>query len=313
MQMPAPLDSADSNDPMPLPVRQSSLWAWITPALSVAILAFVAWHFRNLDMAQLVSIVPRNPLFWIVFFAYYATGTLADFAIFRWLWKIPFEGLVALARKNIGNELIVDYLGEAYFYSWARRKVKMDASPFGAVKDVAILSALVSNFFTLAMMALAYPYARNMNLGLTTTALWTSVGVIVVVSLLVTLFSHRLFSLPRKQLLGISGIHFGRLLISNTLLALCWNLALPDVALGWWLVLATFKMLLGRLPLISNKDVVFAGFAVLVIGHDTDIQVLMAFMTALILATHLALGALLAVADLVTIRLPGRAAKSRQG
>lgn len=309
MQMQAPLESANSKDPMPLPVRQSSLWAWITPALSVAILAFVIWHFRDLDMAQLVSIVPTNPLFWAVFAVYYATGTLADFAIFRWLWKIPFEGLIALARKNIGNELIVDYLGEAYFYSWARRKVKMDASPFGAVKDVAILSALVSNIFTLAMMAAAYPYARNLNLGLTSSALMTSVGVIIVVSLLVALFSRRLFSLTRNELLGISGIHFLRLLVGNVLLAVCWSLALPDVALGWWLVLATFKMLLGRLPLISNKDVVFAAFAVLVVGHDTDIQVLMAFMTTLILATHLVLGAVLAVGDLVTIRLPGKAAK----
>ena len=33
---------------------------------------------------------------------------------------------------------------------------------------------------------------------------------------------------------------------------------------------------------IGVLAVVFAGFAVLVIGHDTDIQVLMAFMTALI-------------------------------
>ncbi len=310
MQMPAPIESAEPQDPLPLPVRQSGLWAWITPALSVAILAFVAWHFRNFKPAELVSIVPTNPLFWVVFLLYYATGTLADFAIFRWLWKIPLEGLIALARKNIGNELIVDYLGEAYFYSWARRKVKMDASPFGAVKDVAILSALVSNFFTLAMMAIAWPYARNMNLGLTSSALWTSVGVIVVISLLVTLFGGRLFSLSRKALIGISAIHFGRLLVGNVLLALCWSLALPDVALGWWLVLATFKMLLGRLPLISNKDVIFAAFAVLVVGHDTDIQVLMAFMTALILATHLTLGAVLAVADLVTIRLPGRSHKA---
>ncbi len=306
MSVKAPLDSAESKDPLPLPVRQSTLWAWITPALSIAILAFIAWHFRNFDTAQLVSIVPTSSLFWLVFILYYCTGTVADFAIFRWLWKIPLEGLIALARKNIGNELIVDYLGEAYFYSWARRKVKMDASPFGAVKDVAILSAVVSNLFTLAMMAIVWPYARDLNFGITSTALWTSVGVIIVISLLVAVFSGRLFSLPRGQLWGISGIHLARLVVSNSLLALAWSLALPDVALGWWLVLATFKMLLGRLPLISNKDVIFAAFAVVIVGHDTDIQVLMAFMTTLILATHLILGAILAVGDLVTIRLPGR-------
>ncbi len=269
--------------------------------LVVAILGFVAWHFRHLDFAQLVAIVPTNPMFWIVYAAYYCCGTVFDFWIFRWLWKVPLEGLIALARKNIGNELIVDYLGEAYFYGWARRKVKMETSPFGAVKDVAILSALLSNIFTLAMMALAYPYARSIDLGMTSNAVWASVGVIMVISLLVALFSRRLFSLSRDQLLGISAIHFVRLLAANILVALCWSLALPNVALGWWLLLATFRMLLSRLPLISNKDVVFAAFAVLVVGHDTEIQVLIAFMTALILATHLLLGAVLAIGDLVTI------------
>ncbi len=165
---------------------------------------------------------------------------------------------------------------------------------------MAILSALVSNVFTLAMMAIAYPFAKSLDLGLTSKALWASVGVIVIISLLVALFSRRIFSLPREQLWGVAGIQFGRLLVGNLLLALCWSLALPHVAIGWWLVLATFKMLLSRLPLVSNKDVVFA-FAVLVVGQEPQIQVLMAFMAALILATHLALGAALAIGDLVTI------------
>ena len=42
-------------------------------------------------------------------------------------------------------------------------------------------------------------------------------------------------------------------------------------------------------------------FAVLAVGHDTEIQILMAFMATLILATHLTLGSLLAIGDLVTI------------
>lgn len=301
MQIPAQSDDDASKDPLPLPVKQSTLWMWITPALSIAILAVVAWHFRTLDLAQIRAAVPTNPLFWLAFFAYYFTGLTIDFIIFRWLWGIPLEGLVALARKNVGNELIVDYLGEAYFYGWARKKVKMEGSPFGAVKDVAILSAVVSNIFTLAMLALVYPYAQSLRLGVASSTLAASVGIIALVSLLVALFGKRIFSLPRNKLFGISALHFLRLLLSNGLLALAWSLALPNVALGWWLVLATAKMLLGRLPLISNKDVIFAGVAVLLVGHDTEIQILMALITTLILLTHLTIGAALAIGDLVTI------------
>ncbi len=293
--------AADPRDPPPLAVGQSQLWVWITPALSVAILAVVAWHFRTLDTRQLAAAVPTDPLFWLVFVAYYMSGLLVEFAIFRWLWGIPIEGLVALARKSIGNELLVDYLGEAYFYSWARKKVKMEGSPFGAVKDVAILSALVSNVFTLALMALVYPFASTVDLGFTGSALATSVGLVIIVSLGVAAFGKRIFSLNLKQLWVIAGLHLLRLILSNALLALAWSLALPKVALGWWLILATAKMLLSRLPLISNKDVVFAGFAILLVGHDTEITVLMAVMASLILITHLIVGAALAIGDFVTV------------
>lgn len=308
MQINIPTNNTDdpSKDPMPLPVKQSSLWVWITPALSVAILAVVAWQFRTFDAQDLIKSIPSNPLFWIAFFGYYFTGLAFDFLIFRWLWRIPNEGVIALARKNVTNELIVDYLGEAYFYSWARKKIKMEGSPFGAVKDVAILSAVVSNLFTLAMMALVYPYAQSLNLGFTGSALAASVGVIMVVSIIVFLFSKRIFSLNRTQLWGISAMHFARLLVGNVLLAVVWAIALPDVALGWWLVLATVRMLLSRLPLISNKDIIFAAVAVLAVGQDTEIQLLIALITTLILLTHLVIGAALAIGDLATIRTKPR-------
>ncbi|MCW2349887.1 MULTISPECIES: hypothetical protein [unclassified Sphingobium] len=305
MQTPAPAPSSDdpSKDPIPLPVRQTSWWVWITPALSIAILAVVIWQFRSFRLDDLLQTIPANPLFWVAFFGYYFTGLAFDFIIFRWLWHIPGEGLIALARKNVTNELIVDYLGEAYFYSWARKKIKMEGSPFGAVKDVAILSAVVSNIFTLAMMALVYPYAKSLNLGITSSALAASVGVIMVVSLLVFVFSKRIFSLTRTQLWAISGLHFARLLVGNVLLAVVWSLALPDVALGWWLVLATVRMLLSRLPLISNKDIIFAAVAVFAVGQDSEIHILIALITTLILLTHLVIGAVLAIGDLATIRV----------
>ena len=59
------------------------------------------------------------------------------------------------------------------------------------------------------------------------------------------------------------------------LTALMWHLAMPAVALSWWLLLATMRMLLSRLPFVPNKDIVFAGIAVLLVGHDLEIAALM--------------------------------------
>jgi len=302
----APLpDGQASSDPQPLAVHQSNLLRWATPALSIAILAAICWQlfFRgNLDLAELRAAIPTSPLFWVVFAVYYFAPVIADFTIFRRLWGIPAEGFIALTRKQVGNELIVDYLGEAYFYGWARKKLNMATSPFGAVKDVAILSALVANVCTLTMIAVAYPYARNLDLGVAGTTLAWSLGLVVVISILVVVFGRRLFSLPKADLWWIALVHFLRVVATTGLIAFAWSLALPNVALGWWILLATVRLLLSRLPLISNKDVVFAGVAVFLLGNDTEIKVLMAVMATIALATHLLVGAVLAIGDLIPAR-----------
>jgi hypothetical protein len=293
--------NAEVGDPLPLAVRRSPLWRWATPLLSGAILIAVAYQLRNLDFAQLESIVPTNPLFWIVFALYYFAGVIADFTIFRRLWGIPFEGFIALTRKLVSNELLFGYVGEVYFYSWARKKVAMAASPFGAVKDVAILSALVGNAFTLAMMAVAYPLIGNLRLGIATQTILISVGFVILVSVLVVVFGNRLFSLTKSQLWMVAGVHSARIVATTGLVALAWSLALPFVALSWWIILATCRLLIGRLPFMPNKDVVFAGVAVFLVGHDVEISQLMALMAVLILSTHLVVGAALAIGDFVTV------------
>ncbi len=202
--------------------------------------------------------------------------------------------------------MLVDYLGEAYFYSWARKKMNMVTSPFGAVKDVAILSALVSNGVTIVMMALAYPYAHEFNFGVAPLTIAASIGIVAVISIVVVAFGKRLFSLTRAQLWWVSGVHLTRLVATNLLLALAWSLALPDVALTWWLVLVTINMLLGRLPLISNKDVIFAGLVVFLVGRDDEVKLLMALMATLMLLANITVGVILALGDLVT---PNRESK----
>ena len=293
--------NAEVGDPLPLAVRRSPLWRWATPVLSVAILIAVVFQLRSLDIAQLKALVPTNPLFWMVFVVYYFAGVIADFTIFRRLWGIPFEGFIALTRKLVSNELLLGYVGEVYFYSWARKKVEMSSSPFGAVKDVAILSALVGNGFTLAMMAVAYPLIGNLRLGIATQTILLSVGFVILISVLVIIFGKRLFSLTKSQLWMVAGVHFARIVATTGLAALAWSLALPFVALSWWIILATCRLLISRLPFLPNKDVVFAGVAVFLVGRDVEISQLMALMAVLMLSTHLVIGAALAIGDFVTV------------
>ncbi len=147
-----------------------------------------------------------------------------------------------------------------------------------------ILSAMMANAVTLALVILAYPLLATLHLGFDTRTLLISVSVVVATSTAVLFLRKKLFSACRAaDLHFVARMHLVRIFLTTGLAALCWHLALPGVALQWWLLLATLRMLLSRLPLLPNKDIVFAGLAVFLIGHDAEIGALMTMMASLIL------------------------------
>lgn len=280
---------------------ESSLrkWSgWIGPAISVAILVAVLWQLRKIDWAQVWSIVPTSPFIWLVLAASYFAGPVADWIIFRKLWGIPVSGIFPLLKKLIGNELLLGYVGEVYFYDWARRHVKMEGSPFGAVKDVAILSALAGNIMTIVMLAMTWPIISQLNLG-DGNVLATSIGVVMVTSLVIMFFRNGLLSLPRSQLWFVFVVHCARIIANTGLSALAWHLILPTVSIGTWLLLSTVRLLLSRLPLIPNKDIAFAGIATLLAVSQVQTSEMIAMISLLIVATHVVLFIGLLLLDLV--------------
>ncbi len=289
-------------DPAPL-ARDDRGWTWwVGLGFSVAILAAVLWQVRSVGIAGVVAMVPRTPGFWLAFLAAYFSAPLMDWLIFRRLWRIPASGFAALLRKLIGNELLLGYIGEVYFYTWARRRTGMTTAPFGAVKDVAILSALMGNAVTLVMLVLAAPLLSTMEFGIDADTLIASIAVVLVTSSAVLLFRRKLFSLPAADLRFVSAMHLLRIALGTGLNALAWHLVLPDVDLQWWLMLSALRLLLSRLPLLPNKDIVFAGLAVFLIGHDVQIGALMTMMASLILVTHLVVGLVLVASDIRGLR-----------
>ncbi|MFM9935134.1 MAG: hypothetical protein ACKVOL_02920 [Novosphingobium sp.] len=272
---------------------------WVGPVISVAILAAVLLQLRELNWATVWSIVPTSPLIWFVLAASYFAGPVADWIIFRKLWGIPPSGILPLLKKLIGNELLLGYVGEVYFYDWARRHVKMAGSPFGAVKDVAILSALAGNIMTLIMLIVTWPIISKLGLGGDGNVLATSIGVVLVTSLVIMFFRNGLLSLPRSQLWFVLVAHCGRIVANTGLSALAWHLILPSVGIGPLLLLSTVRLLLSRLPLIPNKDIAFAGISTLLAGSQVQTSEMIAMISLLIVTTHVVLFIALVLLDLV--------------
>lgn len=260
--------------------------SWISGALSLLLLLVMMRELLNGGLSALRSAMPTDPFFYLIFLAIYLVQPISDFIIFRRVWGLPVFGIVPILRKLVANELLLGYSGEAYFYAWARARLNMVAAPFAAIKDVSILSAVVGNLVTLALLALAAPFASSVLPSDLIKPVIGSVAVILGLSLAILAFRGRLFSLPARQLRWIFGVHFVRTLSYSALLALCWHVALPEVPLTIWMLLVTGRQLVARLPLVPNKDIVFASLAVLLVGSDAEVTRLIAITVAMTLLCH---------------------------
>ncbi|MEN7538774.1 hypothetical protein [Aurantiacibacter flavus] len=300
------------SQPILLPLRGDTIpllpqdyrpnFSWIqtlTLVLSLLVIAAAIYQMRAVEPREIVSLVPQSPAFWMLFALGVMTGPLSEYFIFNRLWHVKSAALGALTRKLVYNELLLGYLGEAWFYAWARKNCRLEGSPFGAVKDVAVLSAVAGNGMTLVLVLLAIPFLEVLPLGEYGDAAAWSLVFVMATSLAIMIWRKSLFSLTRKELWSVFAVHIGRIIITTVISATLWHLVLPDVSIGWWLSLAAIRLLISRLPFMPNKDIFFAGVAVLVVGQETQISELMAMMAGLILCANLCLGLGLAISDLI--------------
>lgn len=270
----------------------------IGPAASMVMLAAVIYHFRTLDLAAVRASFHQSAVFWLVFAGYYLAMPVSEWVMYRRLWQVPARAFGAFVRKRISNEILLGYAGEAYFWVWARHNAHGRGAPFGAIKDVTILSAAVGNAATLFMVLATAPMFRSLELGVGTGTIVCSALVLLALSAGMFLFRSRLFTLPNRELWIIAGLHMARIVATSVLGAVMWHLLLPTVAIGWWLLLATLRLLVSRLPFLPNKDIVFAGLVAFLVGSDPRIGAVMTLLATLLLAAHLLLAAVLGAGDL---------------
>ncbi|WP_174285584.1 hypothetical protein [Sphingomonas bacterium] len=268
-------------------------------AISVAVLGGALFELHMMDWHAIAAMVPHAPIFWSVFAVMYMTPVVADWSIYSRIWRMPVSGMQHLLRKTIGNELVFGYIGEAYLYTWARRSGEVGADAFRAVRDVAILSSAVGSIVTLAAALAVVPVAGKLHLAIPYWAILPSIAVILAPPIFALAFGKRLFSLPPAMLARIVTIHGIRAALTVLLTAVLWHIALPDIAVVYWLAFAALKLVLSRLPLISNRELVFAGTTAALLGRGSDVAQLMTMMAALVAATHVLAGIGLSIGDAI--------------
>lgn len=270
--------------------------------LSLALLVVVLGQARSADWSVFADSARFSAAFWITFAGYYVLSPVAEWAIYARLWGRGRGLFPALLRKLVYNELLLDYVGDVQFLAWARANTPAGTSPFAAIKDVTILSALTGNLVTLGLIAVAWPYGLDGLSGAPLRAIFVSLGVVVAVSSLILLFGKHLFSHAPRALVAIGGVLVARTLGAMALSAVIWHLLMPEIALSALFLLGALRMIVSRLPLVPSKDLLFAGLAVLVFGKAADISLATSMIASLVLAAHVSIGGLLALTHLGTLR-----------
>ncbi|MBB4101155.1 hypothetical protein [Sphingomonas kyeonggiensis] len=274
--------------------------------LSAAILLAVLAQLGGIDPAQFRA-APTNIWFWLCFALVYANGPLAEWIILRRLWGLRVDALPALFRKQVANEIVFGYSGEAQFYLWARRRQQLKGSVFGTLRDVAVLSALAGNLATLVMMAINAPLLYSVAGGTLLNSFAASIAVIILSSLAILLLRRTaaLLTLSRRDLAVTFALHSLRIVLGLILTALLWKLLLPGLSWTMLVAVATLRMMVHRLPLVPARDALLAPLTLALLGPASGLAAATMLVAALTLVTHIAVGALTSIASFLP---SGRAA-----
>lgn len=237
----------------------------------LAMLALVGWQLGGIGWRTLWDALPHQPAFYLLFTLRYLAIPVSDMLIYQFLWGIGlWRHLDVFLQKRALNFGVLGYAGEAYFVCWATgglaRPVRAVAM---AVKDVNILSAMVSNLFTLLCLALMTGAGGlafdRLVAWVGTGSLLALAGVCVSATLLPWCLRRHFLVLTRAQCGHVLFQHAVRLVVVSVLQILQWALVLPAVSLTSWLLLLTASMVINRLPLLPNKDLLVVGGALVVV------------------------------------------------
>lgn len=276
---------------------------FVGPVLALAMLTWTIVSVSGGSLNELDKSIPKGWAFWMLLVVFLAIEPLFDFAIYRRLWRLPANGLITLFRKTATNELLMGYLGEVQFYAWARKHARLEGSPFGAIKDVAVLSAIAGNIVTLILLVLIWPRLSQVIPASAAKPIAGSVIFLLGTSVLITLFRNRILSIGGKLVSFVLTMHLSRSVLTLVVLALLWHSIDPTIGAAAWLMMAAGRQLVTRLPFVPNKDLAFSSIVLL---SATATGSAVAMTGALIFAGQVTIGCSLAAIELARALRSGR-------
>ena len=239
--------------------------------IPILLLAFLGYSLTQLGWLHVWDARPRALSFYLVLLLPFFVQPVADLIIYRNLLGVGrLLPLSVMLRKRYMNSIMLDYSGEVYFFFWARKNLNLKKGVLvHAGKDSNILSA-GAGLAMVWLMLLALMASGVMKLPSFIPAhMWTflSVGSLpLVLCLALIIGGRRVTALSRGDVATTFAIHLVRSIAALALEFVLWWLsgALPSATVC--LEFTALRLLITRLPLVPNKELIFVGVGIAAAG-----------------------------------------------
>ncbi len=279
----------------------------IPAALGLLMVILLVIQVRAIGWDTIARVWPSSRLFYLLFAGSYIGPIATEIIIYRRLWNVGVDVAPVFFRKRVMNEALFGYSGEAYAVWWANSHASSRYTPLQVVKDVNILSGIVSNLGTLALLGATLLLADGVRLASAASAargpaMLGAMAFLLAVTLFL-LIKPKLFSLPPRTRAFIAAMHTLRLVTGVMMMMALWSVALPGHGLALWLTLAAWRNFIARLPFLPQKDLLFVNLAILALGHSgRDVAAILALVSAMTLVAHLAVALIGAIPGVTPTR-----------
>jgi hypothetical protein len=238
--------------------------------IPLILLALLAYALTQVGWVRIFRARPAGALFYFILLVPFFVQPIADWIIYRNLLRgggaLP---LTVFLRKRYMNSIMLDYSGEVYLFFWARKNLKLkDGVLLHAVKDTNILSASAGLVVLWLMLALLLAdgivKVPFLHAGAWAVILVGSLPLVLALGLVAG--GRRVTALRRADIAVTFAIHLSRAVLLLGLEYLIWwfSGALPSPALC--LEFVALRLLVTRLPLVPNKELVFVGVGMAAAG-----------------------------------------------
>ena len=234
---------------------------WLIP---IALLVIIGRRLTELGWREIWVARPGDPVFYVLLVLQFLIQPFGDYFVYRNLWgRKNGAPMAVILRKRVMNTFMLDYSGEVFFFLWAQEHLKLKPGLLvHGIKDSNVLSA-GAGLSMLYLMALLLLASGGLNIPAGVSAhgwLYLMIGSVPLILCGVLVLGRRkLTDLSVEQIAATFAIHFTRALLVLGVEFFLWRLsgALPSAVAC--LQFVALRLVVTRLPLMPNKDLVFVG------------------------------------------------------